>query len=327
MRVVVPKGAAGKESGMRAVMSAVIAACAAVGTLALGADAPRLAGEVYPSLEIGLLSRAVLKDLGPDVLATVGDRKLTREYLARKMAEVPEEARADFEKAKPFLLAQLLQRELLVAEAGNRGVLKKEDAGDEKAENEAIREMMMKIVEDVRPTEKEIEKAYEDNKEVLGDADLEKVKPMLREYLRREKQQMAVVEFMEKVAEGVAVSLDSTWAKEQDAILLDNPIDKARGSGKVTMVEFASEQCPPCKELKPVIEAIRKEQKDVNVIVIDVAEEQVLSLRYRVRGTPTVVFFDAAGKEVSRTEGLVTKEDIVASLDEARKGAPAEPEE
>jgi len=311
---------------MRVLASVAVLVSAALGSLAMAADGPQLAGEVYPSFEIGLLSRAELKDLGPEVLATLNEKKFTREFLQGKIDEVPETERADFEKAKPFLLAQLLQNELLAEEAAQRGALKKEDLGNEQAENEAIRNMMMKLVDGVKLTDDEIKQAYETNKQVFGEAEFEQVEPMLREYLRREKQQMAVIEFMQKVAEGTAVSLDSKWAKEQDAIMLDNPIDKARKSGKVTMVEFTSENCPPCKELKPIIEDMREKEKNVNIVVISVDEDQILGMRYRVRGTPTIVYFDAAGKEVDRSEGPVTREEIAESLDAARKGAP-EPEE
>jgi len=292
---------------------------------AANAAKPRTAGEVYPEFGIGFLEDAELADIGPDVLATVNGKEITRKYLEQKIKDTPEESRALFESTKGFVLAQLVQRELMLEEARKQGLVK--ENADEMGENEAIRKMVDKHVEGVEVTEQELKQACQEHKEELGDAKFEDVKDRIRDVLLQSKKQEKFIEFMEGISKGAKVVVDDKWAAEQQKIVTDNPVDKARASGKPTMVEFFAEWCPPCKKMKPTIEELKKSRKDVNIVSVDVDQNESLSLRYGIQNLPTQVYFDRKGKEVDRHEGYLGKKALEDKLDElAKEDQPASKE-
>ncbi len=96
---------------------------------------------------------------------------------------------------------------------------------------------------------------------------------------------------------------------------MDNPLDKARTSGKPTMVDFGSTGCTPCEMMVPVLKALETEYAGkANVLFVHVGENQVLAARYGVQTIPLQVFFDRDGKEVSRHVGFFPQDKIEARL-------------
>ena len=282
----------------------------------LAAEKAEIAGDKFSTFDVGPMKQAQLKEMTPGVIATVGSTKIMKEYLEGKIAEVPERERDVFEQNQPFLLAQIVQREILLQEAKKQGLIKEE--GEEQA-NEVIRKMVIKHGEKVEVTDREIEEAYQEHKGRFGEADPKEVKTMLRQFLLQNKSQQAITQYIEDVTKGAEVAVDAKWAEEQHKLMSDNPVDKARGSGKVTVVEFGAEWCPPCKILAPILDKLSKELKDVNIVTIDTDKEKVLAFRYAILNLPTLMFFDANGRQVSRGEGLMSREDIIAKIEEARQ--------
>ncbi|HUT57005.1 MAG TPA: thioredoxin family protein, partial [Phycisphaerae bacterium] len=278
---------------------------------------PGTVAATYRALALGLLRDAVLQDMEPEWLAKVNDKVITRKYLEDKIASAPAEDKALFEKTRPFLLAQFLQRELLLAEAKKEGLVK--DGADDKAENTAIRDLVKKQVDKVQVTDDELKQAYEKYKSQLGGAKFEDIKDRIREVMLESKKQEAMAAYMLAVSKDAKVTLNRKWAEEQNKLITDNEVDKARESGKVTMVEFGAEWCPPCKQMKPVIKQIKDERKDVNIITIDVDQNRPLSMRYGVQNLPTQIYFDVKGEEVFRHEGSTPKKMILDKLDEIKK--------
>lgn len=90
---------------------------------------------------------------------------------------------------------------------------------------------------------------------------------------------------------------------------------------KVTFIELGSAKCIPCKMMKPIIEEIKKEYPDVNVLFYDVktSEGREYSSKYGIRLIPTQIFLDKDGKEYFRHEGFFPKEEIEKTL--KQKGA------
>ena len=77
--------------------------------------------------------------------------------------------------------------------------------------------------------------------------------------------------------------------------------------------DFWATWCPPCKELKPTIEALEKEYAGkIEIKSIDSDQNKELAQKFNVQAIPTLVFLDAKGKELSRIVGLVPKDTIVA---------------
>jgi len=83
--------------------------------------------------------------------------------------------------------------------------------------------------------------------------------------------------------------------------------------GMVTMVDLGAKKCIPCKMMAPIIEGLAKEyQGRAAVLFIDVWENPDVGPRFALRAIPTQIFYDATGKEISRHEGFLDKESIVA---------------
>ncbi|MCR4875239.1 MAG: thioredoxin [Clostridia bacterium] len=81
-------------------------------------------------------------------------------------------------------------------------------------------------------------------------------------------------------------------------------------SDKVVLADFNAQWCGPCKMLKPIIDSIADERKDIKVVSIDIDEEDELAEKYEVFSIPCVVVFKN-GEEVKRSVGFKQKQDIL----------------
>ncbi|MAE49958.1 thioredoxin [Candidatus Pacearchaeota archaeon] len=82
------------------------------------------------------------------------------------------------------------------------------------------------------------------------------------------------------------------------------------------VVDFFADWCGPCQQLGPVVEEVSKEVKDkVKIGKVNVETEQGLAQRFQVMSIPTLLFFKD-GEQVHRTQGAISKEDLLDSIDE-----------
>lgn len=84
----------------------------------------------------------------------------------------------------------------------------------------------------------------------------------------------------------------------------------AAGSDAV-LIEFSSQNCPPCRAMAPVIGQL--EEKGVPVRHVDVNREPELAGRYGIRQTPTYLVF-SGGRERARLVGTQSIEDLQTAL-------------
>lgn len=85
--------------------------------------------------------------------------------------------------------------------------------------------------------------------------------------------------------------------------------------GMVTLVELSAEGCMPCLMMAPMIEQLRRDyQGRASIIAVDVGKHQKLMRRFGIYGVPTLIFYDAQGREVARHIGLLDRATIVAAL-------------
>jgi thioredoxin 1 len=69
--------------------------------------------------------------------------------------------------------------------------------------------------------------------------------------------------------------------------------------------------------MRPVLKEVATEYSEkAKVLVIDVYKNQNLAREHKVLMLPTLVFFNAKGKETFRHVGILEKEKIVAKLKE-----------
>ncbi|GAB1467893.1 hypothetical protein MASR2M64_05840 [Candidatus Cloacimonadota bacterium] len=93
---------------------------------------------------------------------------------------------------------------------------------------------------------------------------------------------------------------------------------KAKPKPLVTFVELGSENCVPCKMMKPVMKEIEDIYGEkVEVIFYDVGQSKHKAMgdKYKLRVIPTQVFLDKDGKEFHRHEGFYPKDEIVKLID------------
>lgn len=109
--------------------------------------------------------------------------------------------------------------------------------------------------------------------------------------------------------------LKAIAAKTTDGTNTKEEFYSALKSGRPILVDFGANSCIPCRQLRPILDEIRKEKAGkVEVLVIDVYKHQDLSREYKVQVIPTLVFFDANGKEVFRTQGFMPKAALLEHL-------------
>ncbi|HNQ34636.1 MAG TPA: thioredoxin family protein [bacterium] len=91
------------------------------------------------------------------------------------------------------------------------------------------------------------------------------------------------------------------------------PSAAAQEVGLPRLLELGADSCVPCKMMVPVLDGLRKDYAGrLKVEFIDVYEDSRAGVSHRVRVIPTQIFFDASGNELSRHEGFMSREDILA---------------
>ena len=78
------------------------------------------------------------------------------------------------------------------------------------------------------------------------------------------------------------------------------------------LVDFYADWCGPCRMLGPIMEEVSETYK---VVKINTDDAQDLSMEYGIMSIPCVILFKD-GKEVKRSVGLRTKEEILKMVDE-----------
>lgn len=103
------------------------------------------------------------------------------------------------------------------------------------------------------------------------------------------------------------------------AVPAADAVQRALAAGKPTVVEFGANACASCREMKPVLEALRREHGEriavVEVDLIAQKHEADYIRRYRIALMPTQVFFDAQGRETGRNMGKISGAEILARLE------------
>lgn len=91
--------------------------------------------------------------------------------------------------------------------------------------------------------------------------------------------------------------------------------EKVLGAGNVTLVDFYSDSCVPCKMLSPVLSQLETElDGKLGIYKVNVGYEQELVERFEVQASPTLIFFKN-GEEAARIRGAAKKADILAEFE------------
>ena len=83
---------------------------------------------------------------------------------------------------------------------------------------------------------------------------------------------------------------------------------------RVTLVQFSSAFCTPCRATRALLTDITADLSDVKHIDIDAEKNLDLVRRLDIRSTPTTLVLDKSGHEVGRAIGAPKRAEVLATL-------------
>lgn len=279
---------------------------------AIPPDAPVLS-QKHPFLSNGALKAARLAALPEGALLQAEGVSITRADLEAELAKVPEASRDELRRNAFLLVEQKATMALLLRQA--RAAAPDASADDDDA---LLRGFFDRIAAAAKVEEPEVEAFFSENPDLVGDAKLDEIAPRIREHLLGQKRQAIIENFVAELGVNTPIAVAADWVAEQAAIMLDNPVDRARASGKPTFVNFGSKGCRPCDMMEPIREEIKQQFADrLNVVFVPVNQERMLSSRYGISGIPHLLFFDKDGRQVHAHTGFMPKEQILSWAEKA----------
>ena len=262
------------------------------------------------------------------VLAQVNGEKITVEEFNREVSRVEDTLQQMYrEEPQPFL-EQLIVKRLLLQEARNENISPpvrtyKDTEKDALSPEEALISELMKKKFSTLPTvtKEEVKNFYSMFKTQMGGKTLDEVSPAIEQIILEGKQQEQVRGYVGELRSRAKVEIDQIRlqkiAVKPPESNTEEEFRKALASGKPTLVDFGANSCVPCRQLRPVLKDVKNEYSGkAEILVIDVYKYQNLAKEHKIMLIPTLVFFDAKGKEAFRHMGVLDKEKIVAKLKE-----------
>lgn len=82
-----------------------------------------------------------------------------------------------------------------------------------------------------------------------------------------------------------------------------------------SVLYFTADWCNPCKKVRPIVEELNREQIIAKFFMIDADIESEMVSDFGVKSVPTFVLI-RDNKEVSRTTGAKTKEELLSFINE-----------
>lgn len=81
------------------------------------------------------------------------------------------------------------------------------------------------------------------------------------------------------------------------------------------LVDFYADWCAPCKTLSPIVQEVSSALHGrIKVIKVNVDKNQNASMKYGIRGIPTLILF-RNGNILWRQSGLMSKRDLMQTLE------------
>lgn len=75
------------------------------------------------------------------------------------------------------------------------------------------------------------------------------------------------------------------------------------------LVDFNALWCGSCKMLRPILEEISTNKKNLKIVSVNIDDVDELAEKYNVSSIPCLILFDK-GNEVKRNIGLISKDEI-----------------
>lgn len=104
--------------------------------------------------------------------------------------------------------------------------------------------------------------------------------------------------------------------KTESAVARESVADvQLWSNGIPVVVDFSAEWCPPCRKLKPIFTQLKEEYAGkVDFVTVNVDSMPQLSEEYKISSIPALVYLDADGKELFRSVGFRSAEEIKGDI-------------
>ena len=93
----------------------------------------------------------------------------------------------------------------------------------------------------------------------------------------------------------------------------ETQLNKILSNNKTVLIDFSTQWCVPCKKMKPIIEDIQRENRNVKVLFIDADANKELVKKYQIKGVPVFIVFKNE-EEYFRKVGFCNKEELTNQL-------------
>jgi thioredoxin 1 len=264
------------------------------------------------------------KDNPNAVVAEVNGQCITLKDVQDEMAKVPEEMRVVYEQDPGEVLDHLISLTLLLQEAKRRGFVGSSALRD--MDKPSVKEGMRRLIEpeikDVKVTDQEVAAFYRQHRDEIGGKPLSQVRDVIHLMILEQKHQQRISVLVEKLRATAAITTFPEQSPQPPPALEASTADAfqaALTSGRPTVVDFASKSCPACIRLRPVMRALKDAHGErINVLLLEVSDHRDLARQYTIRLVPTLIFFDAQGREVQRRTGFVNRKELEGVLSDLK---------
>jgi thiol-disulfide isomerase/thioredoxin len=276
---------------------------------------PNTVSALYPDLTGGALTFARPARLPKGVILGAPGLQIKAAEIVEFIRTQPEQVRQELTKNALFILEQQATQKLLL-QIARKSLPGSTQSPDPAEQGRIIRQYLEEsVLKDLKVTDAEAEQFYNQNKDMFGGANLDQVREPLKTYLLEQKKGKTVSDYIRTIGRKINIRIDAQWLKKQAALAKDNPVDKARGSGKPSLVDFGATGCKPCDMLAPILEDIKKKYTGrLNVVFVHVGQNQILASRYGVQSIPVQIFYDKTGREILRHIGFFPQDQIEKQL-------------
>lgn len=119
----------------------------------------------------------------------------------------------------------------------------------------------------------------------------------------------------------ILVLISGVYAYKTRLFLNDSPkqtLQQDANKRLPVLIDLGAGYCSQCKQMAPILEELKKEYAGrVTIKVIDVYDNPDQASKYSIRVIPTQILFDAGGREISRHEGFMPKENLIKAFEQA----------
>ncbi len=283
----------------------------AAAVLALQTAHAKSVTDLYPLLSNQFITSAQLMEAKDNlILATDTGIVLSETDMAAIIDQHDPKLKDQLKNNLIFLVEQEILTRILEHEVRKSGM-----ADGKKVTQDQIASYLQSKVADQTVSDTEAKTFYEENRAMVGGMPFEQVEESIKKFLVENKKQTAVRAHIHDLGNRHQLRINEQWMDAQYQIMINNLVDKARSSGKPTMVEFGATGCVPCDMMQPILDKLKKKFADtLNIVFIHVHEHQVLSGRFGIQSIPVQAFFDAKGKEVFRHTGFFAEKEVLNQL-------------